>query len=192
MEKKRLAIFASGSGSNALNLVNFFANHASVEVAFVLSNKKRKQRCLLVVLEIGFETKLVDNDFAADGMSMTTLCQNEKIDIITLAGYLRKIPNQLVEAYPNRIINIHPSLLPNYGGAGMYGMNVHNAVIAAGEKQSGMTIHFVNEQYDEGQYVAQFFCALSSSDKPEDVAKKVQSLEHAYFPKVVEQVVLNS
>ncbi len=188
MEKKRLAIFASGSGSNALNLVNFFANHSTVEVAFVLSNKKEAkvlERCA----QIGFTTKVIDNDFAADGEKMSRFCLNQEIDFIVLAGYLRMIPSELIQAFPNKIINVHPSLLPKYGGAGMYGMNVHKAVVEAGEKTSGITIHFVNEEYDKGQFIAQFHCALDTGDSAQDIAQKVQRLEHAYFPIVVEQVL---
>nr|NKQ94695.1 phosphoribosylglycinamide formyltransferase [Escherichia coli] len=111
------------------------------------------------------------------------------IDFIVLAGFLWKIPAALIQAYPNRIINIHPALLPKYGGRGMYGMNVHNAVISAGEKESGITIHYVNEHFDEGAPIFQLTCAINTSDTPESLAQKIHILEHAHFPRVIEQVV---
>ena len=187
---KKLTILASGSGTNAENIIRFFENHKEIEIVEVLSNKKNAK-----VLERASRLGIANNSFDRHSFLNTdTLLNHLKAttDFLILAGFLWKVPENVIRAFPNRILNIHPALLPKYGGKGMYGMHVHNAVIENEEKESGISIHFVNENYDEGAIVFQKSVAISSQDTPEDVAKKIHVLEYEYFPKVIEKVVLNS
>lgn len=185
-----IAIFASGSGSNAENISKFFENTEGVKVKFILSNKadafvlERAKR--LGIKAIYMNTKELNNSEL-----MLDLLKQHHIDLIVLAGYLKLIPKFLIEAYPNKIINIHPALLPKYGGKGMYGMHVHEAVVAQNETETGITIHYVNENYDEGNIIAQFKCSVEPNDTPEDVATKIHRLEMENFPKVIESLVQN-
>lgn len=188
---KRIAIFASGTGSNALKLIEHFASHKEVEVTLVLSNKA-ESAVLNKAKEMGVETQFRDNSFVANGAQMLELMRSYQIDWIVLAGYLRLIPEQLVNAFPKRMINVHPALLPKFGGKGMYGHHVHEAVIAAKEKESGITIHFVDAHFDEGAIIAQFHCPVDSNETAESLYRtKIQYLEHNYFPVVVEKTLLN-
>lgn len=191
MQKQRIAIFASGTGSNAVNLIHYFMDHEGVDVAFVLSNKK-DAKVLESATSLGVSTHCFSNDQVADGQFLTDLCEKEAIDWVILAGYLRKIPVQLIAKYDERMINLHPSLLPNYGGKGMYGANVHKAVLANGEKETGITIHYVNEEFDKGRIIAQFRCALNASDDLESVTGKIKWLEQSYLPVVIEKTILKS
>ncbi|HLW40543.1 MAG TPA: formyltransferase family protein, partial [Brumimicrobium sp.] len=134
---------------------------------------------------------IINNESANDGKFLVDEMNKLNVDYIVLAGYLRKIPKELIQAYPNHIINIHPALLPKYGGKGMYGMNVHQAVFDHQEKESGMTVHLVNEAYDDGKILAQYKAAISPEDTPETIQKKVLALEHKHFPEVVEKYILN-
>jgi phosphoribosylglycinamide formyltransferase 1 len=188
MIKKRLAIFASGSGTNALNLVNYFTNHPFIEIGILISNKKDAP-VVGTCENLGLTIFVLDNEKVKQGDLLISICKNQGIDFVVLAGYLRKIPNEFIAKYPNQIINIHPSLLPNFGGPGMYGVHVHKAVKAAGEKQSGMSVHLVNGEYDDGQLIAQFYCSVLPSDTDATIAHKVQVLEHSYFPIVVENYI---
>jgi phosphoribosylglycinamide formyltransferase-1 len=191
MKKIRIAVFASGSGSNALNLMKFFSNHSFVEMAFVLSNRKEApivERCK----EIGASVEIINNEMAEQSEVLIALCEKSNVDFVVLAGYLRKIPAGFIQHYPSKIINIHPALLPAYGGPGMYGKNVHNAVLQNKEKQSGITVHFVNENYDEGAYIAQFHCSINENDNLPSLQNKIQLLEHDYFPVVVEKTIKNT
>jgi|TARA_R110000737_G_scaffold98184_1_gene132428 phosphoribosylglycinamide formyltransferase-1 len=188
MIKKRLAIFASGSGTNAINLVNYFTNHSSIEIGILISNKKDAP-VVEACEKLGLDVFVLDNEKANQGSVLSSICLNQGIDFVVLAGYLRKIPDAFIAEYPKQILNIHPSILPNYGGEGMYGMRVHEAVKVAGEKLSGMSIHLVNSDFDGGQLIAQFYCSISATDTPKDIARKVQILEHAYFPTVVENYI---
>jgi phosphoribosylglycinamide formyltransferase-1 len=190
MNKIRLALFASGTGSNALNIIDHFAGHQKVEVAFVLTNKadapvvdKSQMR--------GVETVILNNELVSQADVLLKVCRQHRIDFIILAGYLRLIPSEFIEHFEERIINIHPSLLPKFGGKGMYGSRVHEAVLAAGEKESGISIHFVDSRFDEGRVIAQFSCEVDSSDTIETLSAKIQHLEHAYFPAVVEETVIS-
>lgn len=191
MTKKRVAILASGSGTNAEKIFEHFQNHPSVEVVLLISNRKkafvhqRAQRFGIPSITFN-RVDFYESDLILKGL------QAEKIDLIVLAGFLWLIPENLIAAFPNKIINIHPALLPKYGGKGMYGMHVHEAVKNAGEKESGITIHYVNAAYDEGAIIAQYSCPIESNDSPEDIAKKVQKLEHTFYPKVIEDEVLKS
>jgi phosphoribosylglycinamide formyltransferase-1 len=191
MNKQRIAIFASGTGSNAVRLINHFEEHPTIEVAFVLSNKK-DAKVLSSSAELGVTAWYHSNDAISNGDFLAGLMEENKIDWIILAGYLRLIPSKLIEAYEGRIINLHPSLLPKFGGKGMYGRNVHEAVLANEEKESGISVHFVNERFDEGAMIAQFFCQVQSTDKIEDLEGKIRLIEHTYFPIVVEHTILNT
>ncbi len=185
---KSIAIFASGSGSNAENIFNYFKNSSKVKVEFILTNKydafviQRAKRLKIPVLIVS------KSDFK-DGKFLKNIFKEYTIDLIVLAGFLLLIPAYLIDLFPNKIINIHPALLPKYGGKGMYGMNVHRAVISNREKESGITVHYVNEHYDEGEIILQESCEIFSQDTAEDVAKKVGQLEYEFFPKAIEKVL---
>lgn len=183
-----IAIFASGSGSNAENICRYFKNSKQIRVTLIISNKKEsyvlKRAESLLVESVVF----IKSDFQTSSKVVDCL-KNKKIDFIVLAGFLLKVPDNLLEAYPNRIINIHPALLPKYGGKGMYGGYVHKAVKEAGETESGITIHYVNENYDEGNIIYQAKCAIQADDTPDDIANKVHALEYKYYPEVIESVV---
>ena len=185
---KSIAIFASGSGSNAENLINHFHNTQCAKVSVILSNNpnafviERAKR--LNVPSVTFSR----TDFYQKEVVLDIL--NEyKVDFIVLAGFLWLLPNYLIEAYPNKIVNIHPALLPNYGGKGMFGENVHKAVVANGEKESGITIHYVNEHYDSGNIIFQAKCSLTPGETPESLAEKIHKLEYEHFPAIVESVI---
>jgi phosphoribosylglycinamide formyltransferase-1 len=184
---KRIIILASGSGTNAENIIKYFKNSSLLSVAQVLSNKKDAK-----VLDRAKGLNVSCSSFGRDAFYNTDeVLNNLKLnaDLIILAGFLWKLPSGIVEAFPNRIINIHPALLPKYGGKGMYGMNVHNAVVANQERTSGITIHYVNENYDEGAIIFQESFEVLPSDTADDVANKVHVLEYEHFPKIIEQVV---
>jgi len=183
-----LAIFASGTGSNARKIVEHFKDHPDIQVRLIVSNKPTAP-VLGLGSEYGLDTLVLDREtFYQTDDTLATLRAYD-IDLIVLAGFLWLVPATLVAAFPQRIINIHPALLPKYGGKGMYGMHVHRAVWDAGEKESGITIHYVNEHYDEGDIIFQARCALSPRDRPEDIAAKVRQLEHQYFAPTIEQLL---
>ncbi|WP_128547981.1 phosphoribosylglycinamide formyltransferase [Larkinella soli] len=185
---KRIALFASGSGSNAEKIAEYFADRPEVEISLILTNNpkagviERARRLHIPVL-------VFDRTTFYGSERIVRLLRKQEIDLVVLAGFMWLIPEALVRAFPNRMLNIHPALLPKYGGKGMYGHFVHEAVVSAGEAESGITIHFVNERYDEGAVVFQTACPLDPTDTPEDVARKVQVLEHRYFPEIVEKVL---
>lgn len=185
----KIAIFASGSGTNAENIIEYFSEKQSVQVALVLSNKENAY-----VLERARKNNIPVAVFSKSELTETdvvfNILQDSKIDFIVLAGFLLHIPEKLLRTYQNKIVNIHPSLLPKYGGKGMYGDRVHEAVIAAGDKESGITIHYINEHYDEGDIIFQASCVVQPTDTPEKVAGKVHQLEYKYFPRVIEDVLL--
>ena len=159
MLKIRLAIFASGAGSNALNILRHFENNAHIEVAFLMTNRKESP-LVLAAKTIAAPILVFDNEHVSDGEFLMDVCAEHKIDYVILAGYLRLIPKEFILNFKEKIINIHPSLLPDFGGKGMYGDNVHLAVLAAKAKNSGISIHFVDENFDEGRMLAQFYCAV--------------------------------
>ncbi len=187
--KIRVAIFGSGTGSNAKNLIQHFAHHANVEVSWVLSNKPQAL-ILQHATDAKIPTRIITKEDQANCSTLISELRERKIDWIVLAGYLWKIPAELCAEFPNKIINIHPALLPKYGGKGMYGHFVHEAVNAANEKESGITIHFVNEHYDEGNIIFQAKCSIDENDGPEGIEKKVRALEIAHFPHIVESTIL--
>ena len=183
-----IAIFASGSGSNAENIINHFRNSRSAEVRLVISNKNDafvidRAKKLQVPCAV-FDKK---SDFSGDVLFKLLL--NNKIDLIVLAGFLWLLPATLIEKFPKRIINIHPALLPEYGGKGMYGSKVHQAVSESGDVESGITIHYVNEHYDQGDIIFQTSCQIKAGENPESIAQKVHQLEYEYYPKVIEEVL---
>lgn len=185
---KKIAIFASGEGSNAQQLIDHFNNSKKARVALVVSNNPNA-----FVLErakkAGIPALIIDKHSFINTTEVVDKLQSLKIDLIVLAGFLWLIPPALIKAFPNRIVNIHPALLPKFGGKGMYGMNVHRAVCQAGEKETGITVHYVNEHYDSGEIILQERCMLEPGDAPEAVSAKVRRLEHEHFPRAVERVI---
>ena len=187
---KKLAIFASGSGSNAENICNYFANHSGIAVVLLCTNKQDAfivKRAKKLNIPVTFITKTELNNF--DGLHKTL--QNTKVDFIILAGFLLKLPTIMVEKYQNRILNIHPSLLPKYGGKGMYGNNVHKAVLENKETESGISIHFVDQNYDEGELILQEKCSISENETLDTLAAKIHQLEKKYFPITIDKVLKN-
>ena len=184
--QKRIAIFVSGSGSNARVMIDRFRAHPEdgVEVVLVVSNRARAG-ALVVAAEREVATLVVRRDDWQDGQELLRGLQALNVDLIVLAGFLWLIPPYLVQAYPNKIVNIHPALLPKYGGRGMYGRHVHEAVRAAGEVESGITIHYVNERYDEGSIIYQAAVRLDPEDTAEQIAERVLRLEHGNYWRVV-------
>ncbi len=187
---KRIVIFASGSGSNAENIIKHFNSTKTAIVTHVLSNNQHAKvfdRCE----RLNVDASLFDRESFSKNDTVLNFLLAEA-DIIVLAGFLWRIPSKIVDAFPNKIINIHPALLPKYGGKGMYGMNVHNAVKENNEPETGITIHYVNENYDEGAIIFQAKTSISSDDTPETIAQKVHELEYKHFPKVIEEVILQN
>jgi len=184
---KRIAIFASGSGSNAENIINYFNKTQTATISSVYCNNKKAlifDRCKRLEVDCVLFSK---EDFFKTETILSQLKENT--DIIILAGFLWKIPANLIKAFPNQIINIHPALLPKYGGKGMYGMHVHEAVKENKESETGITIHYVNENYDEGAIIFQAKTALHDGDTPQTIAQKIHLLEQEHFPKVIESVI---
>ncbi len=185
---KRIAIFASGNGSNTQNIAEHFAQNPTAMVALVVCNKPNAG-VVDRAKKLGLPVEVISKEQLNDANYFANLLAKNKIDLIVLAGFLLLIPSYLVEKYPNKIINVHPALLPNYGGKGMYGMNVHKAVVQAGEEESGITIHYVNERFDEGEVIMQAKCRVDKEDTAEDVAQKIHSLEAKYFAKTIEELL---
>ena len=186
---KNIAIFASGEGTNAENLFNYFSNDKRVKIKLVVTNSDSAgvvARAEKYKKNIQIISKTALYEYTA---KIIEFLKTENIDIIVLAGFLLKIPEPFIKAFPNRIINIHPSLLPKYGGQGMYGLHVHNAVIKNKEKESGISIHFVNEEYDKGQIILQAKCDVNENDTPEALALKIRKLEFEYFPVAIEKII---
>ena len=185
----RIAILASGSGSNAEEIIRFMQGVRQVEVASIVTNQpgagviQRAKR-------YGIPVELFVNSDWKNSERILTYFRENHIDLIVLAGYLQKIPEYLIKVYPDRIVNIHPALLPSYGGKGMYGMNVHQAVHRNREKYSGITIHLVNEKYDDGEIIFQARCPIHPDDSPDQIRTNVLALEHQYFPTVVKYLAL--
>lgn len=181
----RIAILASGSGSNAEEIIRYLKDKKDLRVEVVVTNR-RDAGVIGRADRLGIPAEVIANAEWADEERVLSFFRSRKIDFIVLAGFLRMIPEFLIGAYPRQIVNIHPALLPAYGGKGMYGMNVHRSVCANQEKESGITIHLVDEEYDRGEIVFQARCPVDPEDEPEDVQKKVQMLEHQFYPMVVE------
>jgi len=184
-----IAVFASGSGTNCENLIRYFQQSENISVSLVIT-----QNPFAGVIEKAgnLQTDCYINMFSEpeDFEILYQLLEDYHISWIILAGFLKLIPKELVRRFPERIVNIHPALLPRYGGKGMYGMNVHRAVINSGDSESGISIHYVNEKYDEGKIIAQFTCSVLPDDSPESLAARIHELEYQHFPPVVEKVII--
>jgi phosphoribosylglycinamide formyltransferase-1 len=185
-----IAIFASGTGSNAQKIIDHFKNSSFAEISLIISNKKEAG-----VLQIAGREKIpsiiLEKEKFLRGNAYLDELTEKKIDFIALAGFLWKIPGILLKAYPKKIVNIHPALLPKHGGKGMYGQNVHQAVLSAKDKESGITIHYVDEHYDNGDIVLQVKCPVLDDDTPESLANRIHLLEHANYPVIIEELVRN-
>ena len=185
---KNIAIFASGSGTNAENIARYFANSENVNVAVVLSNN-RNVGVHGRVNKLGVPSFVVSREEFIAGVPILEKLAEYDVCLIVLAGFMNKISDVILQAFPGKIVNIHPALLPKYGGKGMYGMHVHEAVVKAGERESGITIHYINEHYDEGAIIFQASCPVLPSDTPDEVAAKVHALEYAHYPHVIESLL---
>ena len=186
--QKKLAIFASGSGSNAENICNYFADSSDIEVVLICTNKRDAfvvKRANKLNIPVYIFTKYELNNF----VDLHKKLQSIDVDIVILAGFLLKLPTLMVDSYPNRIINIHPSLLPKYGGKGMYGSNIHKAVIENKETESGISVHFVNQKYDEGKIILQEKCDVANNETAETLMQKIKKLEYNYFPAAIERTL---
>jgi formyltetrahydrofolate-dependent phosphoribosylglycinamide formyltransferase len=183
-----IAIFASGAGSNTQKIIDHFRKSLSAKVGLIVCNNPGAG-VLKIAEKENVPSLIIEKEKLFQGNGYLDELKAKKINLIVLAGFLWKLPATLVNAYPNRIINIHPALLPKYGGKGMYGNNVHAAVIAAGEKESGITIHYVDEHYDNGDIIVQVKCAVLPGDSPDSLAQRIHKLEHEHYPKVIEGVV---
>jgi phosphoribosylglycinamide formyltransferase-1 len=185
---KNIAIFASGAGSNAEKIIQYFNKKQTAAIKLIVCNKP-DAGVLKVAKNYGILTLLIEKEKFLKGDAYVDELKAAEIDFIVLAGFLWKIPLLLIDSFPNKIINIHPALLPKYGGKGMYGMHVHEAVVNNKEVETGITIHYVDGQYDHGDIIFQAKCEVLASDSPTDVAQKIHSLEHAHFPAVIEKVI---
>lgn len=187
---KKIVLFASGNGSNVENIIQFFKNNTSVSIVGIFCNNPRAK-----VIERAENHKIEATIFNKNELNEKLVLQklNQiQPDLIVLAGFLLKFPSHIIASFPKKIINIHPALLPKYGGKGMYGMHVHQAVIDNHEKETGITIHYVNENYDEGEFIFQHATNIEDCKSPEEIANKVHELEHKFFPTVIEKLLTNS
>lgn len=185
---KRIAIFASGTGSNAKKIVEYFENVSEIEVCLIVSNNK-EAKVLDMAKQHNISTLVINKDLLKSESYILEKFSIYPVDFIVLAGFLLLIPRYLVEAFPKRIVNIHPALLPDFGGKGMYGKYVHKAVKESGKNETGITIHYVNEKYDDGSVIFQASCPVLPEHSPEDIAKNVLKLEHKHFAKTIEEIL---
>lgn len=186
--KKNIAILASGSGTNAENIIRYFQVKKSASVALVLTNR-RDAFVLERARGLGVPYCFFPKDEWEHGGAILSVLEEHGVDFVVLAGFLACVPEAILHVYPGRIINIHPSLLPKFGGKGMYGNRVHEAVLAAGEVESGITIHYINEHYDEGDVIRQVRCPVLPEDTPEELACRIHALEYEVYPEVIEQLL---
>lgn len=187
---KNIAIFASGTGTNAVNICQYFLNNPSVEVITLVCNKP-KAKVIENIKPFELVVHLIDQTDFKNPKKLIERIKEQQIDLLVLAGFLWLIPKALIEAFPNKIINLHPALLPKYGGKGMYGVKVHQAVIEHKESESGITIHYVNEHYDEGGIIFQAKTVVDKNETVESLSEKIHQLEYEHFPKVIEQLLIN-
>ena len=185
---KTLIIFASGTGSSTKNIIQFFKTDPTVKIALIVSNKP-EAGVLQIASNEGIPSLVIEKETFFRGNAYVDELQQYSPDLIVLAGFLWKIPIKLIESFPNKIINIHPALLPKYGGKGMYGHFVHEAVKAAGEKESGITIHYVDEHFDHGDNIFQASISIEDTDTPDSIAQKIHQLEYKYFPEVIRDLL---
>lgn len=183
-----IAIFASGAGSNARRIIEHFSGHPYIKVSLIACNKPGAG-VLNIAIEKGIPVLMIEKERFFRGDGYVPALQEANINLVVLAGFLWKVPQKLIDAYRNQIINIHPALLPKYGGKGLYGSFVHEAVLQAGEKESGITIHFVDEHYDHGDHIFQQKIAIGQNETPASLAQKIHKLEHEHFPKVIEALI---
>ncbi|MCS6935471.1 MAG: phosphoribosylglycinamide formyltransferase [Chitinophagales bacterium] len=186
---KNLAVFASGAGTNAEAIIRYFDKHASVSVSLVVTNNPASP-VIAMAHRHRIISAIISNKFLQDAPRMGALLQSQSVDFIALAGFLQRIPEWMVRQYSERMVNIHPALLPRFGGKGMYGIHVHKAVLEAGEKETGITIHLVNEQYDEGKIIEQHKIPIAPDDTPDTLSAKVRELEHRHYPPAIEALML--
>lgn len=186
----KIAIFASGSGSNAENIAMYFKSSKIADVNTILTNNP-KAKVIERAKKLNIDYIVFSREDFYNSNKIIDFLASRDTDFIVLAGFLWLVPGNLIEKYPNRIINIHPALLPKYGGKGMYGMRVHETVIKNKEKESGITIHYVNEKYDEGNIIFQAKCKVKLTDSAEDLANKIHKLEYKYFPEIIGQLLMN-
>ena len=184
---KRLSIFVSGNGTNLQRIAEYFQGHPDVKIVNVVCNNPQAY-AIERAKKLGIPVRMVNRQMF-NSPEFTQEMADLKLDLIVLAGFLWKIPESLIQAYPRKIVNIHPALLPKYGGKGFYGEHVHEAVVAAKEAQSGITVHYVNEIYDSGEIILQARVALDEKETPDSLAAKIHQLEQAYFPVAIEQVL---
>lgn len=185
-----LAVFASGKGSNTKNICSYFSDSSDINVSLICSSSL-SSGVVDYAKKTGVPSFVFSKKELVDFVALQDVLNSYCIDLIILAGFLLKIPEKLIFCYPNKIINIHPSLLPKHGGKGMFGKNVHKAVIDSGEKESGISIHFVNNKYDDGRLIFQKSCPVSSDETVDSLEKKIQLLEHVFFPKIIKQISLS-
>ncbi|MBL4735813.1 MAG: phosphoribosylglycinamide formyltransferase [Flavobacteriales bacterium] len=183
-----ICIFASGNGSNAEAIINYFTLNSSINVQLIISSREDAY-VLQRAKNHGISSLVLNKGKFRESEDLLDDLHQQDIDYIVLAGFMWLVPVYLIETYPNKIINIHPALLPKYGGKGMYGSFVHEAVIAAKEQQSGITVHYVNENYDEGAIIAQETCTVADEDTVDTLAEKIHRLEHQHFPRIIEEVI---
>ncbi|MBN2662711.1 MAG: phosphoribosylglycinamide formyltransferase [Bacteroidales bacterium] len=186
----RIAIFASGAGTNAENIANYFKENKRIKVTLILSNKK-DALVFQKAEKLNIKTHYFNKEEFTQKHSILDILKSEKIDFIVLAGFLWLVPKYLIDHFPEKIINIHPALLPKYGGKGMYGDKVHQKVLENNETESGITIHYVNEKYDEGNIILQKKCNITQFDNPQTLADKIHQLEYEHFPKTIEKLITN-
>lgn len=184
---KKILLFASGTGSNVENIIQYFKNNDNISIVGIFTNNQHAKVLDIAkhhnVFSLVFNRAELNEGFVQEKINKL------QPDLIVLAGFLWKMPDAIVHQYPNKIINIHPALLPKYGGKGMYGMNVHQTILESKEKESGITIHYVNEHYDEGEFILQQKVNIEDCQSPEAIASKVQELEHEHFPKTIERLL---
>ena len=186
---KNIAIFVSGSGTNCENIIRHFSNHKQINVALVLSNRPDAY-AIVRAQRLGVQTAIVSKAEFNDEQTMSAILEAYRIDFIVLAGFLLMVPSFLIRQYDHRMLNLHPALLPKHGGKGMYGHYVHEAVKAAGDTETGMTVHWVSDVCDGGEIIAQFSTPLSPDDTPDDIAHKEHLLEMEHFPRIIEKAIL--
>lgn len=186
---KKVLLFASGAGSNVENIIQYFKNNPEISIVGIFTNNPKAK--VLEIAEKHHVPTLIFNKEELSGGFVLGKIMNLQPDLIVLAGFLWKFPEHIIAEYPNRIINIHPALLPKYGGKGMYGMKVHQAVLENNEKETGITIHYVNEHYDEGEFIFQKKVVIDDCETPNEIVARVQKLEHIHFPLVIEKILTN-
>lgn len=188
MKKKKIAIFASGTGSNTAQLIKHFKTHPSIQIGLIISSSA-KAPVIKIAEENSIPFSVVNRSLLANNSYMLSLLNLYDVEFIVLAGFVMLIPPFLVKQFDQKMINIHPALLPKYGGKGMFGLAVHQAVISSGDPESGITIHYVNEMYDQGKVIFQATCKVDRRDNAEKLSKKIQELEHKYLPEWTEKLV---